>query len=157
MGLELFTRGQKTKGSGQTDTGSVIERYNTYYPRVFAYVHSCVGGDTPAQEIVVQAFHRAFQRAGSGDEDRFRTALFRSARRLCRPAIKNSRSNDDDSLNPREHEVISLMFDAGLTRDQIAHLFCIRETTVSALLMTGLRKLKGQTSLAAVAAYRNLA
>jgi DNA-binding CsgD family transcriptional regulator len=49
------------------------------------------------------------------------------------------------------------MFDASLTRDQIAHLFRIRETTVSALLMTGLRKLKGQTSLAAVAAYRSLA
>ena len=157
MGLELLQRGQKTKGSGQTDTMSVSERYNTYYPRVFAYVHSCVGGDAPAQEIVVQAFHHAFQRAGSDDDDRFRTALFRSARRLCKPAIKNRRSNDGDSLNPREHEVISLVFDAGLTRNQIAPLFHIRETTVSALLMTGLRKLKGQTSAAVVAAYRNLA
>ncbi len=133
------------------------ERYNTYFPRLFAYVYACVGGDEPAQEIVVQAFHRAFQRAGGGDEDRFRTALFRAARRLCRPAIKDRRSNDDDSLNPREHDVISLVFDAGLTFYQIAHVFHISETSVSSLLMTGLRKLKGQTSLAAVAAYSNLA
>ena len=157
MGLKLFKRGQKTKGSGQADTGSVSERYETYFPRVFAYVYACVGRDKPAQEIVVQAFHRAFQRAGSSDEDRFRTVLFRSARRMCRPVIKNRRPNDGDSLDPREHEVMSLVFDAGLTRDQIAHVFHISETSVSSLLMTGLRKLKEQTSPAAVAAYNHFA
>ena len=157
MVFELFKRGQKTKGSGPTDMGSVNERYNAYFPRLFAYVYACVGPDKPAQEIVVQAFHRAFQRAGSSDEDRFRTVLFRSARRMCRPVIKNRGSNDGDSLDPREHEVMSLVFDASLTRDQIAHVFHISETSVSSLLMTGLRKLKEQTSLAAVAAYNHLA
>jgi DNA-directed RNA polymerase specialized sigma subunit len=52
---------------------------------------------------------------------------------------------------------MSLVFDAGLTRDQIAHVFHISETSVSSLLMTGLRKLKEQTSPAAVAAYNHLA
>ncbi len=155
MEFELFKRGQKTKGSGSTDMGRVNERYNTYFPRLFAYVYACVGGDEPAQEIVVQAFHRAFQRAGSSDEDRFQTVLFRSARRMCKPVIKNRRSNDGDSLDPREHEVMSLVFDASLTRDQIAHVFHISETSVSSLLMTGLRKLKEQTSPAAVAAYNH--
>ena len=76
---------------------------------------------------------------------------------MCRPVIKKPRPNDGDSLDPREHEVMSLVFDAGLTRDQIAHVFRISETSVNSLLMTGLRKLKEQTSPAAVAAYAHLA
>ena len=157
MRFAFLKRGKKTERPGPTDLGSSTERYETYFPRVFAYVYACVGRDKPAQEIVVQAFHRAFQRAGSSDEDRFRTVLFRSARRMCRPVIKNRRPNDDDSLDPREREVMSLVFDARLTRGQIAHVFHISETSVSSLLMTGLRKLKEQTSPAAVAAYNHLA
>ena len=157
MRFAFLKREQKTEPPGPTDMGSTTERYETYFPRVFAYVYACVGRDMPAQEIVVQAFHRAFQRAGSSDEDRFRTVLFRSARRLCRPVIKQRRPDDGDSLDAREHEVMSLVFDAGLTRDQIAHVFHISETSVNSLLMTGLRKLKEQTSLAAVAAYAHLA
>jgi DNA-directed RNA polymerase specialized sigma24 family protein len=111
----------------------------------------------PAQDIVVEAFTRALRRAGNSDEDHFRTVLFRTARRLCRPAIKDAKSGDGDSLNPRERDVISLVFDAGLTRDQIARLFRIRATTVGALLMSGLWKLKEQTSPAAAAACLKLA
>ena len=157
MRFAFLKREQKTEPPGPADIGSTTERYEAYFPRVFAYVYACVGRDKPTQEIVVQAFHRAFQRAGSSDEDRFRTVLFRSARRMCRSVSKNRRSNDGDSLDPREHEVMSLVFDAGLTRDQIAHVFHISETSVSSLLMTGLRKLKEQTSPAAVAAYNHLA
>ncbi len=151
MGLQFFKRRQERMGSGPTEMDGVRERYNAYFPRLFAYVHSCVGGDIPTQDIIVQAFSRAFCRAGSSDEDRFRIVLFRTARRLCRPALKDCRSDDSDSLNPREREVLSLVFDAGLTRDQIARLFRIRETTVNSALMTGLRKLNGQASPAAAA------
>lgn len=157
MGFSFLKREQKTERPGPTDMSGATERYETYFPRIFAYVYACVGRDKPAQEIVVQAFHRAFQRAGSSDENRFRTVLFRSARRLCRPVIKNRRPNDGESLDAREHEVMSLVFDAGLTRGQIAHVFHISETSVNSLLMTGLHKLKEQTSLAAVAAYAHLA
>ncbi len=157
MRFAFLKRKQKTELLGPTDMGSATERYETYFPSVFAYVYACVGRDKPSREIVVQAFHRAFQRAGSSDEDRFRTVLFRSARRMCRPVNKNRSSSDSDSLDPREHEVMSLVFDARLTRDQIAHVFHISETSVSSLLMTGLRKLKEQTSPAAVAAYAHLA
>ncbi len=157
MGFAFLKREQKAERLGPTDMGRATERYETYFPRIFAYVYACVGRDKPAKEIVVQAFHRAFQRAGSSEEVRFRTVLFRSARRMCRPVIKSRRSNDGESLDPREHEVMSLVFDAGLTRDQIAHVFHISETSFSSLLMTGLRKLKEQTSPAAVAAYAHLA
>jgi DNA-directed RNA polymerase specialized sigma24 family protein len=137
--------------------GAVNERYNAYFPRLFAYVRSCVGGEMPAQDIVIQAFSRAFSHPNSADEDCFRSVLFRTARRLCRPALKQARVDDGDSINRREREALSLVFDAGLTREQIARLFRIRESTVSALLMTGLRKLKEQTSPAAAAAYLKLA
>jgi len=157
MGLKLFRRKQHNEATRPADMGTVNERYNAYFPRLFAYVRSCVGGEMPSQDIVIQAFSRAFSHPDSADEDCFRTVLFRTARRLCRPALKQARVDGDDSLNRRERDALSLVFDAGLTREQIARLFRIRESTVSALLMTGLRKLKEQTSPAAAAAYLKLA
>ena len=157
MGLGFFKHRQKMTRPQQADMGSRNERFGAYFPRLFAYVRSCVGGDLPAQDIVVEAFTRAFSKAGGAGEDDFRTVLFRTARRLCRPALKHNGSADDDPLSPQEREVISLVFDAGLTRGQIARMFRIRETAVSSVLLTGLRKLKEQTSSAAVAAYLKLA
>ena len=157
MGLNLFRRRQRSEATRPTDLGVVSKRYNEYFPRLFAYVRCCVGGEMPAQDIVIQAFSRAFSHPDSADENRFRTVLFRTARRLCRPSLPQTRADADDTLTTREREVLSLVFDAGLTRDQIARLFRIREATVSALLMTGLRKLKEQTSPAAAAAYLKLA
>ena len=157
MALRLLRRKQHTEAARPADMGAVNERYNTYFPRLFAYVRSCVGGEMPAQDIVIQAFSRAFSHPDSADEDRFRAILFRTARRLCRPARKQATADRDDPLNRREREILSLVFDAGLTREQIARLFRIRESTVGTLLMTGLRKLKEQTSPAAAAAYLNLA
>src|SRR3972149_8460704 len=157
MGLKLLRRKQHTEAPRPADMGAVNERYNAYFPRVFAYVRSCVGGDMPAQDIVIQAFNRAFDHPRSADEDCFRSVLFRTARRLCRPALNQARVDDGDSLNAREREALSLVFDARLTREQIRRLFRIRESTVSALLMKGLRKLKEQTSPAAAAAYLKLA
>ena len=157
MGLTLLRRKQHTEATRPVDMGAVNERYNAYFPHLFAYVRCCVGGEMPAQDIVIQAFSRAFSHPDSADEDRFRSVLFSTARRLCRPALRQPRVDDGDSLNSREREVLSLVFDAGLTREQIARLFRIRESTVSALLMTGLGKLKEQTSPAAAAAYLKLA
>ena len=156
MGLKLFRRKQ-TEVTRPADMGAVDERYRTYFPRLFAYVRCCVGGEMPAQDIVIQAFDRAFSHPDSADEDRFRTVLFRTARRLCRPALRQPTIDRDDPLNRREREILSLVFDAGLTREQIGRLFRIRASTVGTLLMTGLRKLKEQTSPAAAAAYLKLA
>ncbi len=157
MGLQFFNRTQEAEGSGPGEMNSVKERYDAYFPRLFAYVHSCVGGDMRTQDIVIQAFSRAFRGAGTTDDEKFHSILFRTARRLCRPALKDSGSDDSDFLNLREREIISLVFDAGLTRKQIGHLFRIRESTVGSALMTGLRKLNKQTSPAAAAAYLKLA
>jgi len=157
MGLRFFKHRQEMTGPQQTDTDRTSERFSAYFPRLFAYVRSCVGGDMPAQDIAVEAFCRAFRKAGAASEDDFRTVLFRTARRLCRPALRRDGSHGDDPLNPREREVIALVFDAGLTRDQIARMFRIRESSVSSVLLSGLRKLKEGTSSAATAAYLKLA
>src|SRR3972149_6202174 len=123
MGLKLFRRKQHTEATRPADMNAVSTRYNEYFPRVFAYVRTCVGGEMPAQDIVIQAFNRAFDHPDSADEDCFRSVLFRTARRLCRPALKQARVDDGDSLNRRAREALSLVFDAGLTREQIARLF----------------------------------
>lgn len=157
MGLHFFRRSHQTEGPSPSDFERADERYSSYFPRVFAYVHSCVGAEMPAQDIVVQAFCEAFSCAGNAGEHEFRTVLFRTARRLCQPALKDPAAHDEDSLTARERDVVSLIFDAGLTRDEIVRLFRIRESTVSSLLMAGLRKLKAQTSPAAAAAYLKLA
>jgi len=157
MGLGFLKNRQEITRPQQTDTGITDERFGAYFPRLFAYVRSCVGGDVPAQDIVVEAFTRAFSKAGGASEEDFRAVLFRTARRLCRPALRRDESATDDPLSSREREIISLIFDAGLTREQIARMFRIRQTTVSSVLLTGLRKLKEQTSPAAAAAYLKLA
>jgi DNA-directed RNA polymerase specialized sigma24 family protein len=157
MGLGFFKHGQEMTRPRRADMGSTNQRFSAYFPRLFAYVRSCVGGDVPAQDIVVEAFTRAFSKAGGAGEDDFRAVLFRTARRLCRPALKRDAFAPDNPLSPREREVVSLVFDAGLTREQIARMSRIRATTVSSILLTGLRKLKEQTSLAAAAANLRLA
>src|SRR3972149_159911 len=96
MGLKLLRRKQHTEATRPADMGAVDERYNAYFPRLFAYVRSCVGGEIPAEDIVLQAFSRAFSHPDSADEDRFRTVLFRTARRLCRPALKQPTLDGDD-------------------------------------------------------------
>lgn len=156
MGLSLFQRRKQAQDAPPAKADTMDERFSVYFPRIFAYARSCVGGDIPAQDIAVEAFSEAFKKAGKGNEERFQTALFRAARRRCRSAMERQRS-DDDPLSTAEREIISLIFDAGLTREQITKLFRIKESTINSLLMKGLRKLKEETSPAATAAYLKLA
>src|SRR3970040_2968849 len=96
MGLNILRRKQHTEATRPADMGAVNERYNAYFPRLFAYVRSCVGGEMPAQDIVIQAFSRAFSHPDSADEDCFRTVLFRTARRLSPPAAKQTHPERED-------------------------------------------------------------
>jgi DNA-directed RNA polymerase specialized sigma24 family protein len=157
MGPRFPERQKESEALSPANSNSVHERYDAYFPRLYAYVHSCVGGDMPTQDIVVQAFSDAFQRAGDADEERFRTTLFRRARHLCRPHLRHDQPDDADSLSRWEREVISLVFDAGLTREQVSRTFRIRENKVGCLLVAGLRKLKKQTSPSVATAYLKLA
>lgn len=157
MGLRLMRRKHRTRTPAPPKTSEGHGRFNQYFPRVFAYVRSCVGGDVPAQEIALKAFTHAYIQAADRPEEEFRAVLFRQARRICRPLITENPDADEDALRPREREVISLVFDAGLSRAEISRLFGIKAETVADLLMSGLRKLKEQTSPAVAAAYLRMA
>lgn len=157
MGFRLFNRGGNEADSTPPDPDHVSRRFDEHFPRLFAYLRTCVGGEIPAQDIAVRAFSQAFKRTSeTTSDDEFRTVLYRGARKMCRPALKDGQSHDDP-LSAREREVISLVFDAGLNRSQIAYMFQFRESTVSSLLMSGLRKLKAETSPAATTAYMSVA
>lgn len=154
---DLFNRKDKDVEAVRHQPDRVNRRFDEHFPRLFAYLRTCVGGEIPAQDMAVKAFSQAFnQTSESTGDDEFRTVLYRAARRMCRPALRNNKPQDD-SLTTREREIISLVFDAGLSRGQIAYMFHFRESTISSLLMSGLRKLKEETSPAMTAAYMNVA
>ncbi len=56
MGLGFFKHRQEMTRPQQAEMGSTNERFGAYFPRLFAYVRSCVGGDMPTQDICVDAF-----------------------------------------------------------------------------------------------------
>jgi DNA-directed RNA polymerase specialized sigma24 family protein len=152
-----FNRKHADAGAVTPPPDRVNRRFDEHFPRLFAYLRTCVGGEIPAQDIAVKAFSQAFrQTSESTGDDEFRTVLYRAARRMSRPALRDKHSHDD-ALTTREREIISLVFDAGLSRGQIAYMFHFRESTISTLLMSGLRKLKAETSPAMTAAYMNVA
>ena len=116
------------------------ERFATYFPRVFAYVHSSIRDDTRSREIVIEAFARVFGRDLLSDED-FPMALFSVTRDLC----EEFRGNLDHArgvLTGPEREVLALLFDAQLTKGQVGDLLQIREDTVTSTLVHGLKKIK---------------
>ena len=159
MGLPIIHRKRHDRNwhnARPAGVDSAAKRFSVYFRPLFAYVRSCVGEDA-AEDIVVRAFCRAFERAGSGDEERFRSVLFRSARLLCRPALNAHSPNNGDPLDRREREVLSLVFDARLSREQITRIFRIRASRVSAALISGLHKLKEQTSAPRAAARHQTA
>lgn len=151
MGLKTLARGRG--GASPTVARDRLQsRYTAYYPRLFAYLHSCLGNDpAAAKELAVEAFAQAFQRCPNSAEESFRDCLFAAAHRLCRRRMKSP--SPGDPLSPREREILSLAFDAQLSRREIAHLLRLKERTVTAAILRGLRKLRDQTSPAVLAAY----
>ena len=117
------------------------DRFATYFPRVFAYVHSSTGDDARSREIVIEAFAIVF---GSGDllsDEEFPMVLFSATRDLC----ERFRDNSDDvraALTDAEREVLALLFDAQLTRGQVGDILQIREDTVASTLVEGLKKIR---------------
>ncbi len=132
--------GLKTMGgNGSRDIRR--ERFGAYFPRLFAYVCSVVGDEARARETVVESFTRAFAHRSGLSESEFPIVLFGHARDLCRTEPP-SRVPPVDGLSVREREVIGLLFDAKLSRDQICSLLRIRSDAVLSALIHGLRKLR---------------
>lgn len=153
MGLRLVTKGRTAWNATAWEEERTRQLYTTYFPRLFAYVLSCLGDDRgAAEEMTAEVFERALRRRSSdGDERAFRLALFSTAHRLCWPVLKKGRPGDP--LEAREREIIALTFDAQLPPGEIATILRASRGSVTGALMSGLRKLRDQTPPAVLAAY----
>ena len=139
MGLSLLSR-NRSHLAPPVNERALQERFGAHFPRLFAYARTCVDDDVKAGEIVVEAFCRAFVRGPDIPDSDFRLVLFGLARGLCRAAA-SGKGRPDESLNPREREVISLLFDAQLSRGEIGRLLKVKERAVTDALVRGLKKL----------------
>ncbi len=115
-------------------------RFGAFFPRVFACAHSLTGDETTAREVVIEAFSRAFASPGDLNEDEFALLLFATTRDLSRTAQTSPSTND--RLNSRERELLALVFDARLSREEIRRLMDTTEQAVSSILLRALRKLQ---------------
>jgi DNA-directed RNA polymerase specialized sigma24 family protein len=116
------------------------ERFSAYFPRLFAYIYGTIGDEEAARELSVASFSDVFSLPDI-EESEFSLQLFRIARALARrPDVRARRPHD--GLTSREHDVVSLVFDAQLDRAQIGQLLGLRPETVASMLMRGLRKLR---------------
>ena len=137
MGLRLFPGNQ---GTDDISNGSRRKRFGAYFPRLFAYAQANVGDEAAAREVVIEAFAAVFARRPALDDDAFRIALFGIARDLCR-AAPNARPVDS-CLSTRERDVVSLLFDAQLTRGEVGSLIGAPEESVTGDLLRALKKLR---------------
>jgi len=64
-------------------TDAFAERYNQYFPRVFAYVYGRVHNVHTTEDLVADVFERAYLKAGSlRNEEAYSTWLFTIARNI---------------------------------------------------------------------------
>lgn len=137
MGLHATTH-QGTCSSQLVTDEIRRERFGRYFPRLFAYAHSLVGNDVAAKAIVIDSFTHAFESPAHLEDEEFLLAIFNHARDLCRGSNVTSR----DHLSHRERDVLSLLFDAQLSRWQVGVLTRMREDAVNGALLKALRKLR---------------
>lgn len=116
------------------------ERFGAYFPRVFAYALCTSGDEDAARDITIVTFSDVFAMPDMREEE-FEFVLFRTARQVVSSHAPRVRRRGD-GLSAREREVISFIFDAQLDRAQVARVLGIRDETVVATLLRGLRKLK---------------
>jgi DNA-directed RNA polymerase specialized sigma24 family protein len=135
MGLGSVLGRQEAVSSG----GSQRLKFGKYFPRLFAYVQSAVRDETRAQEMVAQAFAETFAGDDFSDDEEFRIWLFAHARRIVHAGLG---ATETDGLTGREREVISLLFDAQLTRREVGILLSVSEDVVASTLLKGLRRLR---------------
>ena len=122
------------------------ERFGNYFPRLFAYACAATGDDEAARDVVVASFTDVYSMPDMRS-DEFEVALFRAARELCGSGEYRLRRHND-GLSPRERDVISLHFDAQMSRTQISTLLGLQQDAVALTLMRGLRKLRARMDTA---------
>ena len=136
MGMRLLSGNAGRSGIDQEGRRN---RFDAYFPRVFAYVQHCAGDETVTREMVTEAFARAFARAGKLGEEDFRLALFGAARELM-DLIRGPSTRE--GLTVRERDLVALLFDGLLDHREVARLLSISEEGVTAELVRALKKLR---------------
>jgi DNA-binding CsgD family transcriptional regulator len=102
-----------------------------------------VRDEARAREVIADVFTVTFARHANADDEEFRIWLFAEARHALR---SQGFVPEADGLNGRERDVVSLLFDAQLTRREVAMLLSISEDNVAATLLKALRKLREATT-----------
>jgi DNA-directed RNA polymerase specialized sigma24 family protein len=126
-------------GAQRRSIATPKRRFGTYFPRVFAYAYALTGNEAAANEIVSEAFAQIFSLEAELPEEEFIVDLFMLARDLSRAVPETSASG---ALTTREREVLALVFDARLSREEIRRLMNTTEQGLSATLLRALRKLQ---------------
>jgi len=136
--------GLRTKNGNESFPAVAVDlqraRFGAFFPRVFACAHSLTGDETTAREVVIEAFSRAFASPRDLTDDEFALLLFTTTRDRSRAAQTSPSTND--RLNSRERELLALVFDARLSREQIRRLMDTTEQALSSILLRALRKLQ---------------
>lgn len=123
-----------------TPTDSRRERFSQHFPRLFAYVYGVTGNEETAREVTIASFTSVLN-ADALDEHDFTQALYTAARKL----IRKQRDARKDGLTANEREIMSLLFDAQLSRAEVAELLGIKDESLLATLVGGLKKLRDAT------------
>lgn len=113
-------------------------RFAGCFPRVYAFTLAMTDDETASRDLATAAFAETFT-LGEMTEQEFVVELFRQARELARRAPGTTHRG---LLNAREREIISLTFDAKLSREQISLVLGVTADGVAAALLKGLRKLE---------------
>ena len=115
--------------------------FGAYFPQLFAYARSITDDDETAMEIVVESFTRTIACPDDLGDEGFPIALFGVASEIGR-AVVSGGNQRKDALSAQEREVVALVFDAQLSRAQIASLLRVKDRDVGSALLRGLRKLR---------------
>ncbi len=108
-------------------------RFARYFPGLFAYVRAMSDGYATSVDNVVSAFETALSETHA-NEEAFVLSLFTHARELC-----GVQSFAHDTT---EREILSLTFDAQLTREQVSVLLDLPLDAVVSTLLRGLNRLQ---------------
>ena len=155
----------------EAETTSFADLYRASVRDLFAYVATMLQDRSAAEDVVAQAFERAYRKRGSFDAKRGsqRAWLFGIARNAALDELRRRKRTtalvaepgeiaaDDDpealarrvtvraalnGLEPRDRELIALKFHGGLNNGEIAKLLGTSESNVGTKLHRAVNKLR---------------
>jgi len=108
MKLEATLQAPNTSADVATSLEPFADRYQAYFPRVFAYVYGRVRSTEAAEDIASEVFERAFVKAGSlRNEEAFGAWLFTIARNMIasygRRQARQNQSVSTEIVNSLPH------------------------------------------------------